>query len=106
MKILGEGDLSKKLTVRVHRASRSAQEKIEGAGGTVELLVETAKVKPNRSRPRPRRRPREEKAAAEEEPAPAGAGRRAGAGRAAAGRGAEQTPDESSDAEEQPSEEE
>ena len=40
VKILGEGDLTKKLTVRVHAASASAREKIEGAGGSVELLVE------------------------------------------------------------------
>ena len=38
VKILGEGDLSKKLTIRVHFASKSAREKIEGAGGTITLL--------------------------------------------------------------------
>jgi large subunit ribosomal protein L15 len=36
--ILGRGDLSKKLTVKAHRFSKSAQEKIEGAGGSVEKL--------------------------------------------------------------------
>ena len=40
VKILGDGELSKKLTVRVHRISASAREKIEAAGGTVELLRE------------------------------------------------------------------
>jgi len=45
VKILGQGDLSKKLTVRVHFASKSAREKIEGAGGTIELLVEPKKPK-------------------------------------------------------------
>src|SRR5437588_564669 len=38
VKILGMGDVSKKLTVRVHAISASAREKIEAAGGTVELL--------------------------------------------------------------------
>jgi large subunit ribosomal protein L15 len=36
--ILGEGELTKPLTVRVHRASASAKAAIEKAGGTVELL--------------------------------------------------------------------
>ena len=40
VKILGDGELSKKLTVRVHAISASAREKIEAAGGTVELLRE------------------------------------------------------------------
>jgi large subunit ribosomal protein L15 len=54
VKILGEGDLSKKLTIRVHFASRSAREKIEGAGGTVELLVEPKKPKaPKQQKPAP-----------------------------------------------------
>ena len=35
VKILGNGDLSKKLTVSAHRFSQSAVEKIEKAGGTV-----------------------------------------------------------------------
>ena len=38
IKVLGDGDLTKKLTVQVHRISRSAQEKIQKAGGTVETL--------------------------------------------------------------------
>ena len=46
VKILGQGDLSKKLTVMVHHASASAREKIEAAGGSVELLVEPKKAKP------------------------------------------------------------
>ena len=48
VKILGDGELSKKLTVRVHRISASAREKIEAAGGTVELLREP-KVKKARA---------------------------------------------------------
>jgi large subunit ribosomal protein L15 len=34
VKVLGEGELTKKLTVRAHGFSRSAREKIENAGGT------------------------------------------------------------------------
>ncbi|MBI5928471.1 MAG: 50S ribosomal protein L15 [Chloroflexi bacterium] len=36
--ILGDGELSKKLTVQTHRISKSAKEKIENAGGKVETL--------------------------------------------------------------------
>ena len=36
--VLGRGDLAVKLTVKAHRFSKSAQEKIEGAGGSVEKL--------------------------------------------------------------------
>jgi large subunit ribosomal protein L15 len=38
VKILGKGDVSKKLTVRAHGFSASAKEKIEAAGGTCELI--------------------------------------------------------------------
>jgi large subunit ribosomal protein L15 len=38
VKVLGTGEISKKLTVRVHAISATAREKIERAGGTVELL--------------------------------------------------------------------
>lgn len=40
VKILGEGILEKALTVKAHRFSRSAKEKIEAAGGTCELIPE------------------------------------------------------------------
>jgi large subunit ribosomal protein L15 len=40
VKLLGSGDVSKKLTIRVHGISASAREKIEAAGGSVELLRE------------------------------------------------------------------
>jgi len=40
VKLLGTGEVSKKLTIRVHAISASAREKIEAAGGTVELLRE------------------------------------------------------------------
>jgi large subunit ribosomal protein L15 len=38
IKILGEGDLSRAVTVQAHAISTSARSKIEAAGGTVELL--------------------------------------------------------------------
>jgi len=40
VKILGVGDVSKKLTVSAHGFSKTAREKIEGAGGTCTLLDE------------------------------------------------------------------
>jgi large subunit ribosomal protein L15 len=40
VKILGHGDLTKKLTVSAHRFSATAREKIEAAGGTVTSLRE------------------------------------------------------------------
>lgn len=36
--ILGDGDVSSAFTVKAHRFSKSAREKIEAAGGTVEVL--------------------------------------------------------------------
>ena len=38
IKILGTGELTKKLTVRAHRFSASAKEKIANAGGTAEVV--------------------------------------------------------------------
>ena len=39
VKILGEGDLTKKLSVKAHRVSETAKQKIEAVGGTIELLT-------------------------------------------------------------------
>ena len=39
LKILGNGELSKKLTVQAHRFSASAEEKITAPGGTVERIL-------------------------------------------------------------------
>ncbi len=52
VKLLGVGELSKKLTVSVHAASATAREKIETAGGTLTLLKEP-KVKKAVRRTRP-----------------------------------------------------
>jgi len=38
VKVLGDGDLSKSLTVQAHRFSREARRKIEAAGGRVQEL--------------------------------------------------------------------
>jgi len=38
VKVLGDGELSTALTVHAHKFSKSAQEKIAKAGGTIEIL--------------------------------------------------------------------
>jgi large subunit ribosomal protein L15 len=38
VKILGQGDISKALTVHAHGFSKTAREKIEAAGGTCQLI--------------------------------------------------------------------
>ena len=38
LKVLGEGELDKKLTVKANKISKSAQAAIEKAGGTVEVI--------------------------------------------------------------------
>jgi len=38
VKILGEGDLTKKLTIKAHNVSATARDKVEKAGGTIEIL--------------------------------------------------------------------
>ena len=38
LKILGNGKLQKALHIRAHKVSRSAREKIEKAGGTIEII--------------------------------------------------------------------
>jgi len=38
VKVLGDGELSKALTVKAHKFSKSAEEKIAAAGGTAEVL--------------------------------------------------------------------
>jgi large subunit ribosomal protein L15 len=54
VKLLGNGELKKKLTVRVHAISATAREKVEGAGGTVSLLKEPKpKKRKKHSKPKP-----------------------------------------------------
>lgn len=38
VKVLGDGELSKKLTVSAHKFSKSAEEAIKNAGGSVEVI--------------------------------------------------------------------
>jgi large subunit ribosomal protein L15 len=42
VKILGDGELKKKFTVRAHAFSKSAREKIANAGGNAEEVTQTA----------------------------------------------------------------
>jgi len=53
LKILGNGDLKKKLAVIAHAVSASAREKIEAAGGSVTLLREPKPRYPKRRLDRP-----------------------------------------------------
>ena len=54
VKVLGNGELKKKLSVTAHAVSASAREKIEAAGGTITLLREPKERKPKRRAERPR----------------------------------------------------
>jgi large subunit ribosomal protein L15 len=76
VKLLGDGAVTKKLTVRVHAISASAREKVEAAGGTVELLREpkVKKVRHHKAKPVTAAEPAETEAADEApvEEAPAG----------------------------------
>ena len=38
VKLLGNGEISHSLTIKVHKASRSAKAKVEAAGGKIELI--------------------------------------------------------------------
>ena len=52
VKVLGNGDLDRALTVRVHAVSATARQKIEAAGGTVELIPGPKPPVRNKMRPR------------------------------------------------------
>jgi large subunit ribosomal protein L15 len=70
VKLLGGGELTKKLTVRVHAISATAREKVEQAGGTVSLLKEPKPKKKRRlSKPKPAAAPEAPAAEAKETPA-------------------------------------
>ena len=53
VKLLGVGELTKKLTITVHGASATAREKVESAGGTLTLLKEPKIRKPKNMKRRP-----------------------------------------------------
>jgi large subunit ribosomal protein L15 len=40
LKVLGDGEVTKKFTVHAHKFSQSAQEKIQAAGGAAQVLAE------------------------------------------------------------------
>jgi large subunit ribosomal protein L15 len=44
LKVLGNGELTRKITVRAHVYSRSALEKIQKLGGTAETIAKQAKI--------------------------------------------------------------
>ena len=66
VKLLGTGEVSKKLTIRVHAISASAREKVEAAGGNVELLREPKVKKAKHHAARPAAAAESEAEAAEE----------------------------------------
>ncbi|HZE28759.1 MAG TPA: 50S ribosomal protein L15 [Gaiellaceae bacterium] len=72
VKLLGQGDLKKKLSITVHAASASAREKVEAAGGSLTLLREPKerrpKRKPERGRPPAEGEPEQDEPQAEAEP--------------------------------------
>jgi large subunit ribosomal protein L15 len=53
VRILGDGELTKRLVVRAHHFSKSAAEKITARGGTVEVIPPPKKPVRNKMRPRP-----------------------------------------------------
>ncbi len=53
VKLLGTGDVKKRLTIRVHAISESARKKVEKAGGTVSLLKEPKPKKRKQTKPKP-----------------------------------------------------
>jgi large subunit ribosomal protein L15 len=53
VKLLGKGELTKKLSITVHAASATAREKVEAAGGSLTLLREPKERKPKRRANRP-----------------------------------------------------
>ena len=52
VRVLGNGELTKRLTVRAHHFSKSALEKIAARGGTAEVIPPPKKPKRNKMRPR------------------------------------------------------
>jgi large subunit ribosomal protein L15 len=53
VRILGVGELTRKLTVKAHHFSKSADEKIKARGGTVEVVPPPKKPVRNKMKPRP-----------------------------------------------------
>lgn len=53
VRILGEGEVTKKLTVRANHFTKSAAEKITKAGGTMDVIPPPKKPVKNKMKPRP-----------------------------------------------------
>ena len=53
VRVLGTGDVTKKLVVKAHHFSKSAAEKIKAKGGSVEIILPPRKPKRNKMKPRP-----------------------------------------------------
>lgn len=53
VRILGQGDVTKKLVVKANHVSASAKQKIEAKGGTVESVAPPKKPVRNKMKPRP-----------------------------------------------------
>jgi large subunit ribosomal protein L15 len=53
VKLLGVGELTKKLEITVHGASQTARDKVAAAGGTLTLLREPKVRKPKNQKRRP-----------------------------------------------------
>jgi large subunit ribosomal protein L15 len=68
VKILGQGELSKKLSVTAHAFSATAREKVEGAGGSVTALKEPKVRKVRKQRQAPVAEEAEPEAEEEREP--------------------------------------
>ena len=93
VKLLGTGELKKKLTIRVHAISATARKKVEQAGGTVSLLKEPKlkkKKKHGKAKPPPAAPARE----AEPEETPGADAPEAAAEPDAAGQAEEQAAEE------------
>jgi large subunit ribosomal protein L15 len=53
VRVLGTGEVTKKLTVKAHHFSKSAAEKITGKGGTADVVAGPRKPVRNKMKPRP-----------------------------------------------------
>jgi large subunit ribosomal protein L15 len=82
IKVLGTGDLNRKLTIHAHQFSKEARRKIEAAGGTVAVIEVPPPIRPKTKRaknqPKPvKPEPVEKAAEAGDEAAPAKASKKA-----------------------------
>jgi large subunit ribosomal protein L15 len=53
VRVLGTGDVTKRLLVKAHHFSKSAAEKIKARGGSTEVIPPPKKPKKNKMKPRP-----------------------------------------------------